>query len=87
MYQTMEKEISELTDQELLEKIKKKKSNDITNAVILGFLIGIAAYSTVKHGLVLFTFLPLLFAVFAANKWRKDKKALEEEFKSRNLTK
>ncbi|GEN66214.1 MULTISPECIES: hypothetical protein [Chryseobacterium] len=81
----MEKEITELTDQELLEKVKKKKSNDITNAVILGFLIGIATYSTVKYGLGLFTFLPVLFALFAANKWGKDKKALEEELKSRNL--
>ena len=81
----MEKEITELTDQELLEKVKKKRSNDITNAVILGFLIGIATYSTVKYGLGLFTFLPVLFALFAANKWGKDKKVLEEELKSRNL--
>lgn len=81
----MEKELKEFTDQELLERVKKKKSNDITNAVILGVLIGIATYSTVKHGLGLFTFLPLLFAVFAANQWGKDKKGLEEELKLRNL--
>lgn len=81
----MEKELTELTDQELLEKRKKTKSNDITNAVILGMLVGIAVYSTIVHGLGLFTFLPIVFALFAANKWKKNKEALEKELTSRNL--
>ncbi|REC79247.1 FUSC family protein [Chryseobacterium elymi] len=81
----MEKELTELTDQELLEKRKKNKSNDIMNAVILGVLIGIAIYSTLKYGLGLFTFLPLLFVLYAVNKWNKSKKALEEEINARNL--
>ncbi|MCJ7935635.1 MAG: hypothetical protein MUW56_18920 [Chryseobacterium sp.] len=67
----MEKELTELTDQELLEKKKKIKSGEIMNAAILGALIGIAVYSTVKHGLGLFTFLPLLFALFMAGRWKK----------------
>ncbi|SHH89587.1 hypothetical protein SAMN05421866_4174 [Chryseobacterium oranimense] len=81
----MEKELTELTDEELLERRKKTKASEITNAVILGVLIGIATYSTIKYGLGLFTFLPLIFALFAANSWKRNSKALEEELKSRNL--
>ena len=81
----MEKDLTQLTNEELLENRKKAKSADITNAVILGMLVGIAVYSTVVHGLGLFTFLPILFAVFAANKWKKNKNALEKELTSRNL--
>ena len=81
----MEKGLSELTDQELLDKRKKAKSNDITNAVILGMLVGIASYSTVVNGLGFFTFLPIVFALYAANQWKKNKEALQKELDSRNL--
>lgn len=79
-----EKELTELSDQELLEKKKKSKSNNITSSVILGIMIGIAIYSTVKNGLGLFTFFPLLFIPIAKNN-SKNNKALEAELKSRNL--
>ncbi|WP_106916021.1 hypothetical protein [Chryseobacterium aurantiacum] len=80
-----EKELNELTDQELLDKKKKSKSENIINGAILGFLIGIATYNGVKNGIGFFTFLPLIFAFYAANQWKKNKQALEEELKSRNL--
>ena len=78
------KELTELSDQELLEKRKKSKSTKIINAVIFGFMIGIAVYSTVKNGFGLFTFFPLLFAPMAINN-DKNNKALETELKFRNL--
>ena len=81
----MEKGLNELTDQELLDKRKKNKTNDITNAVLLGMLVGIATYSTVVNGLGFFTFLPIVFALFAANQWKKNKEALQKELDSRNL--
>jgi len=81
----MEKELSELSDQELLEKKRKFKSNEILNAIILGALVGISIYSAVTEGLVLFTALPLLFVGLAVNSWNKNKKALEKELISRNL--
>lgn len=81
----MEKELNELTDQELLEKKKKAKSENVMNGAILGFLIGIAVYSTVRNGLGLFTFLPVAFALFAANRWKKNGEALEKELNDRNL--
>ena len=84
MQQIKEKELTELSDQELLEKRKKSKSTKIINAVIFGFMIGIAVYSTVKNGFGLFTFSPLLFAPMAINN-DKNNKALETELKFRNL--
>lgn len=56
-----QKELSELTDQELLDKAKKKKSNSIMNALLIGFLIGIVIYSVVNNSLGFFTLIPLFF--------------------------
>jgi|JI9StandDraft_1071089.scaffolds.fasta_scaffold01431_13 hypothetical protein len=81
----MEKELSELNDQELLEKKRKFKSNEILNAVILGVLVGISIYSAATEGFGLFTVLPLVFVGLAVNSWNKNKKALEKELISRNL--
>ncbi|CAI8871469.1 hypothetical protein [Chryseobacterium sp. IT-36CA2] len=81
----MEKELSELTDQELLEKKRTIEARNIVNAIILGVLAGIAIYSTITKGLGLMTFLPIIFAFFVANSWNKDKRALKREIDSRNL--
>lgn len=81
----MEKKLNELTDQELLEKNKKIQSDKIINAVLLGCLIGVAIYSTIKNGVGIFTLLPLVFVAFTINAWKKDNQALKDELKSRNL--
>lgn len=75
----MEKELSELADQELLEKKRTIEARNISNAVILGVLVGIAIYSMITKGISLMTFIPVLFAFFVANSWNKDKKALKKE--------
>ncbi|AZA76234.1 hypothetical protein EG347_01170 [Chryseobacterium sp. G0186] len=80
-----EKALNELTDQELLEKKKKSRSEKTINAVIFGFLIGIVVYSSVKNGIGFFTFFPLFFAFYAASRWKKGGKELEKELESRNL--
>ena len=56
-----EKELSALTDEELLDRRKKMKSNHITNAVLIGFLIGIIIYSIAVNSVGLFTLIPLFF--------------------------
>ncbi len=76
------KELSELTDQELLDEAKKVKSNSITNALIIGFLIGIIIYSVVKNSLGFFTLIPLFFIFKVFN---KNNKALEKLLKERKL--
>lgn len=44
----------------LLEQKKNKKTKIIT-AFLMGLLLGIAVYSSVKNGIGFFTFFPLLF--------------------------
>ena len=79
-----QKELSELTDQELLEEAKKMKSASITNAVFIGMMIGIVIFSIVKNSIGFFTLIPLLFAYKAFDK-SKNNKALEKILKERNL--
>ena len=50
-----------LNDKDLLKGLRKNKSYKIYDAVIVGFLIGVASYSTVANGFGLLTFLPLLY--------------------------
>lgn len=76
--------LAELTDEALLQEAKKAKSYVIYDAVIIGFLIGIAIYSAVKNGFGLLTFLPLLY-VPIAKKNKTKRKALEELLRERNL--
>ena len=56
-----QKELPELTDQELLDKTKKMKSTSIINATLIGFMIGIIIYSIMKNSVGFFTLIPLFF--------------------------
>ena len=79
-----QKELSELTDEQLLDEAKKTKSSSITNALFIGFLIGIVIYSIVKNGFGFFILIPLFFA-YQLVKNSKKNKPLERELKARNL--
>lgn len=81
----IQKELSQLTNEELLLEGKRIKSGNIVNAVLFGVMIGVATWSTVKYGLGIITFFPLLFIqMLLKNNARK--KAFETELKNRNLT-
>lgn len=73
-----------LTDEELLQEAKKTKLLYYSNGVMLGVLIGIAIYSTIKNGLGFFIFLPLVF-VPIANNTNKKYKDIQKELKARSL--
>lgn len=77
-------ELAELTDQTLLEQRKKAKASYLINAAIIGVFIGIALYSTLKKGVGIITFFPLVFAYILLKKGQ-DYKAIEQELKKRNL--
>lgn len=79
-----QKELSDLTNEQLLQEQKKAKSNKTLHAFLIGIFIGIAVYSAVKHGLGLPTLFPLVF-VYLLIKNEKKSKALGDEMKSRNL--
>jgi hypothetical protein len=79
-----EKELSRLTDEELLKEAKKMKSATIINAALIGFMIGIVIYSVVKMNVGIFTLIPLYFIYKAINN-PDHNKALEKILKERNL--
>ena len=76
--------LAELTDEELLQEAKRTKPTKIYDAIIIGFLIGIAIYSFVKNGFGLLTFLPLVYLPIAGKNKMKNK-GLEKLLKERNL--
>lgn len=80
-----QKELSELTDQELLQEAKKMKSNAIINAVFIGFLIGIVFYSIAKNSVGFLMLIPLFFAYKLINKSRYNNAELNSLLKERNL--
>jgi hypothetical protein len=79
-----EKELSALTDQELLEKAKKMKSNATLNAFFIGFLIGIVIYSIAVNSWGFFTLIPLFILYKLIVNSKKDK-ALEKLLEERGL--
>ena len=79
-----QKELELLSDEELLEEAKKIKRYSLYDAVIFGFLIGIAIYSSVKNGFGWLTFLPLVYLPIAA-KNKSKREAVDKLIKERNL--
>lgn len=81
-----QKQLRELTDQELLQEAKKRRSTSIMNAVLIGFLLGIVFYSVAKNSLGFLTLIPLFFAYkLINNKPKYDNQELETLLKERNL--
>jgi hypothetical protein len=80
-----EKQLSELTDQELLQEAKKMKSTALMNAVFIGFLIGIIFFSILKNSLGWFTLIPLFFAYKLIQNSKHSNQELEDLLKRRNL--
>lgn len=81
----IQRKLSELTDEELLQEAKKMKSKSITNAVLIGFLIGIVFYSFVKNSIGFFTLIPLFLAYKLINKSKYNNQELDNLLKERNL--
>ena len=80
-----QKPLTELTDQELLKEAKKRKTAAIIDAFIVGFLIGIIAFSIVTKSLSLLTLIPVYLIYKFVNKPKYDKQELENQLRVRNL--
>ncbi len=84
--QMANKELIELTDQELLEEAKKLKSFSIVNAFFIGFLIGIIIFSIFKSTFGFLMLIPLYFIHKMINDPKNKRiKELEIVLKQRNL--
>ena len=66
------KEYTQFPDQELLDESKKMKSFSITNALLIGFLVGVIFFSIVKNSWGMLTLIPLYF--MSLFKWRSQSK-------------
>ncbi len=76
--------LDNLSNEELLAEAKKNKKASIINGFLFGFMIGIAVFSTIRYGIGIFTFLPILVALYAFSNSKKTI-ALKKELKTRNL--
>ncbi|NII81008.1 FUSC family protein [Pedobacter sp. SG908] len=81
----IQKELTELTDEELLQEAKKRKSAAIINAILIGFLIGIVFFSVMKNSLGFLTLIPLFFAYKLINNSKYNHQELENLLKERGL--
>ena len=79
-----QKDLTALTDEELLQRAKESNRYKLYDSVIFGFLVGVAIYSTVMNGFGWLTFLPLVYLP-VAGKNNARRKELEELLKERNL--
>jgi hypothetical protein len=79
-----QKELSELTDQELMEEAKKIKPSPIIDAFFIGFLVGIIIYSVVANSWGFLTLIPL-FMIYGLLKKSNKYTALKKELKERSL--
>ncbi len=70
--------IAELHTADLYKKLKRLKSEKIMNAVLIGFAVGIFAYSGIVSGFGLGSILALILAYFFV-KNAKNRDALEKE--------
>jgi hypothetical protein len=79
-----EKELTQLTDQELLEVAKANKPSPLIDAFFIGFLIGILIYGAAANAWGFVTLIPL-YLIYVFLKKPKKYKALQKELKKRNL--
>ena len=78
------KNLSELTDQELLDEGKKRKEIFGAGFGVFGATIPYGVYTTFKDGLGIYTFLPFLLTAILASYYPKYK-AAKAEIASRKL--
>jgi hypothetical protein len=79
-----QKSFSELSDQELLDEAHKQRVSPTTNAILIGFLIGILIYSILVNSIGFLSLIPLLMIFMFINKAKKNAE-LEELLKERKL--
>jgi riboflavin transporter FmnP len=79
-----QEELSQLTDEALIAKAKKMKSNAIWSALTIGFMIGVVIYSAVENTFGFFTLIPLYFIYKMLNS-SKNNDALKQILKERGI--
>ncbi|PNQ72170.1 FUSC family protein [Hanstruepera neustonica] len=79
-----QKDLSQLSDEELQEAVKRNKPSPIIDALFIGFLAGIIIYSVVANTWGFLTLIPL-FIIYKFLKKPEYYEALLKELKRRDL--
>lgn len=79
-----QKELAQLTDQELLELAKNNKPSPILDAFFIGFLVGILIYGAATNAWGFVMLIPL-FLIYLFLKKPKRYEAMKKEMKARGL--
>ena len=79
-----QEELSQLSDEQLLEAAKANKPSPLIDAFFIGFLAGIIVFSVVANAWGFFTLIPL-YLIYLFLKKPKQYEALKKELKERNL--
>ncbi len=79
-----QEQLSQLTDEELLEHAKNIKPSPLLDAFFIGFLVGIIIYGFAANALGFITLIPL-FLIYLFLKKPKQYEALKKELVARNL--
>ena len=79
-----QKELSKLSDKELLEVAKASKPSPLIDAFFIGFLVGIIIFSVAANTIGFLTLIPLLI-IYVFLKKPKKYEAIKKELKNRNL--
>ena len=80
--------LTEFSDDHLVQLYKKIKTNKIIDAFIIGITLGIFIYCVVENGFGFFTFFPLIIGYLLIKNSSNSKilgKEIMKEMKSRNL--
>jgi uncharacterized membrane protein len=80
-----QKELSALTDEELLQTAKKQKQASVINAFLIGFLLGIAVFCLVSKRFGFAAILLFFIAYLLTKRSNYNKRELEQLLKDRNL--
>lgn len=81
------KSLTELTRQELQQKLRKIKTNKIIDAVLVGITLGIVVYGAATGGFGFFTFFPLILTYAIVRNASNNKileAAIRKEIESRS---
>ncbi|MBF6607381.1 MAG: FUSC family protein [Flavobacterium sp.] len=77
--------LSEMTDQELLLEAKRMRSTSLTNAVLIGFLIGVIIYGVVNDSIGFLAIIPLFMIYKLVNSTKYKRTELQNLLKERNI--
>jgi hypothetical protein len=80
-----QKPLSELTNEELLQETKKRKSDSTSHAFVIGMLAGIAFFSLIRNGFGFLLFILVGVIIYLVMQKKPSYKEAKKEVKRRGL--